>query len=128
MDNSLIISQINNAITAHGSWRSRLESAVSMGQFNDEIAKVSCDNACVFGKWMHGPLLDDELRQGVPYQVILRLHREFHLCAGKVAYAVNAGNLQQANNMLQGEFYERSEKLKRALNKWRNELKVPQAA
>lgn len=58
----------------------------------------------------------------MPYQVIRRLHAEFHQCAGRVLDRAVAGQAGEARLLLEGEYAQRSEKLMRALGKWKREL------
>ncbi len=113
---------IRKAIGAHGAWKLRLKTALSSGGNGLDPATICRNDCCEFGKWLLSSSMSPEIRAGMPYKVIYRLHTEFHQCAGSVAGAILAGKTAEAGNMLDGEFTERSEKLKRALNKWRGEL------
>lgn len=50
------------------------------------------------------------------------MHAEFHECAARVLELALKGNAREAQALLDGEFKERSEKVVRALNKWKGEL------
>ena len=115
-------SEITNAIGAHGTWKLRLKTAIASGAADLSASKASSDCECAFGKWLHGPDIDMQTRSGMPYRVVLRLHREFHHAAGQVVAAVERGNRQLAQNLMDGEFTPRSEKLVRALTKWKGEV------
>lgn len=115
-------SEITKAIGAHGMWKLRLKTAISSGTADLSVSKASSDCECAFGKWLHGPELDAQTRSGMPYRVVLRLHREFHHAAGQVVAAVERGNRAVAQDLLDGEFTARSEKLVRALTKWKGEV------
>lgn len=116
------IKEINDAIGAHGTWKLRLRTAISVGKSDVEPATVRCDDRCAFGRWLYGPTIDNNTKAGKPYQVIHRLHAEFHQTAAGVLEDALAGRNQQATELLEGEFKERSEKLVRALTKWKGEL------
>ena len=116
------IEQIHAAIGAHGAWKMRLAVAINTGQFDGDPSAVRCDDKCAFGKWIHGPEIDAATRQGMPYQVIRRLHADFHKCAGDVLSHALTGRPDDARALMKGEYNERSEKLTRALNKWKREL------
>ena len=122
MKSKMIIDEINNAIGAHGMWKMRLRTAIATSTCDITSHDAGCDNKCAFGKWLYGPTLDHAVRAGVPYQVIRRLHAEFHQAAGTVLAEVERGNAAGAQAQMSGEFTERSEKLVRALTKWKGEL------
>jgi hypothetical protein len=122
MSNQGIISAIQGAIGAHGKWKFNLKVAISNGKSDFEVAKVQRDDLCDFGKWLHGDSISQEEKNSKPYEVVSRLHREFHRCAAEVLkHAVN-DNQEYAKELLGGEFSERSEILVKALNKWKEEL------
>ena len=116
------IKEINDAIGAHGAWKLKLRTAISVGKSDVEPATVRCDDRCAFGLWLNGPTIDGHTRSGKPYQVIHRLHAEFHQAAATVLESALAGRKEHATQILDGEFRERSEKLVRALTKWKGEL------
>lgn len=118
-----LIPQIDAAIGAHGAWKLRLRTAIATGQCEVTPHTAGCDDRCAFGRWLHGPEIDQQTRAGMPYQVIRRLHAEFHTCAGEVLGEALGGQLAAAEARLNGPFAERSDKLVRALMKWKGELR-----
>lgn len=122
MVNFQVIEKINTAIGAHGKWKFNLKMNITHNKGDFEVEKVKVDNLCEFGKWLHSEELNDDIKQGKPYEVITRLHKEFHICAGEVLQLSIANKKNMADELLEGEFTERSEKLVRALNKWKSEL------
>ena len=78
---------------------------------------ASCDNLCEFGRWLYGPSLDLATRSGIPYNVVRRLHAEFHDCAGRVLALALEGKATEAAALLEGEYTARSDKLVVALTK-----------
>ncbi len=117
-----MVAEIQNAIGAHGKWKFNLKLAVNNGKSDFEVEKVKVDNLCDFGKWLHGDHIDAQTKQGKPYEVVTRLHREFHLCASEVLRLALDGHKNRASDLLEGEFAERSAILVKALNKWKGEL------
>jgi len=117
-----MIKEINDAIGAHGAWKLKLRTAIMMGRSDTEPATVRCDDRCALGRWLYGASLDAQTRAGKPYQVVRRLHAEFHQSAATVLEDALAGRKDQAGQRLEGEFKERSDKLVRALTKWKGEL------
>lgn len=121
MSNEKLINQINNAIGAHGMWKLKLRTAVKKGESEHSVEDVRCDDKCVFGEWLHGPDIDASTRSGAPYNVIKRLHAEFHVCAADVLEKATTGNIEGATELLEGDFSTRSAKLVRGLCKWKGE-------
>ncbi len=115
--------ELRDALGAHGVWKLKLRTAVNTGKSDTDPATAARDDCCAFGQWLFGPTIDDETRQSKPYEVITRLHREFHVTAGRVLDLAVKGNRDKANELLNSEFSKRSTKLTMAIAKWRNELK-----
>ena len=122
MPNQTILQEIKSATGAHGAWKLKLTNAVSLGKTKLDPKTVKCDDLCDFGKWLHGSTIDSDMKNGMPFKVITRLHAEFHICASQILEQVIQGDTNGAAAQLKGEYTERSEKLMRALNKWKGEL------
>lgn len=122
MSHTELSQQIDDAIGAHGAWKMRLRSAISSGYSDITPSKAACDDQCKLGQWLYGPSLASEIRSGAPYQVIRRLHADFHRNAGTVLDMALSGNKASARDALEGPFGETSEKLTRALVKWKREI------
>jgi hypothetical protein len=120
--NSGISTQVSNAIGAHGAWKLRLKTAITTGRSDITPEKAACDNECAFGKWLYGDELDAGTKAGLPFQVVKRLHGEFHHSAGSVLALALGGRTADAQALLNGDYTERSDKLVRALSKWKREL------
>ena len=122
MLNSALIAQINTGIGAHGAWKMRLRTAINTGIGDISVADASHEALCAFGKWLTGPDIPAPVRNGLPYQVVRRLHAEFHKLAGQVLAEALRGNKQQAQALMDGPYTAASDKLTRALTKWKNEI------
>jgi Chemoreceptor zinc-binding domain len=122
MSGPALLKEINDAIGAHGMWKMRLRTAINTGASDIAPRDAGCDDRCQFGAWLHGPQIDQQTKGGMPYQVIKRLHADFHRSAGTVLQDAVSGRKDAAEQALTGEFAEKSEKLVRALNKWKREL------
>lgn len=68
------------------------------------------------------PLVDAATKAGMPYQVVKRLHRDFHIAAAEVIDAVTHAQDDRAAALMEEDFTPKSEKLVRALTKWKREL------
>lgn len=117
-----VIAQINDAIGAHGTWKMRLRTAIRTGRGEIDSRMAARDCECAFGKWMYGAALGAETRAGTPYQVVRRLHADFHRAAGHVLLCVENGEPAGAEAAMESEFIPCSDKLVRALTKWKGEL------
>lgn len=113
---------IRDAMGAHGAWKLRLKTAVMTGRGDITAAHARCDDRCAFGRWLYGPDLGEDLKRSKPYQVVRRLHAEFHESAGAILAAAEQGDSVTAEAILADDFDTRSEVLKRALVKWLGEL------
>lgn len=124
MSNAQLVAQIDSAIGAHGLWKMQLRSAIRSGRSDMTVPQASGDCNCKFGQWLHDPAFDPSHRSTVPHTVISRVHAEFHREAGKVLQLALGGSGAAADAALEGPFTEVSEKLVRALLKWKGELRV----
>lgn len=113
---------LTKAIGAHGKWKFNLKMAIASGKSDFTVQKVSCDDQCDFGKWLYSDAIDAQTKQGKPYEVVKRLHAEFHTCAANVLRLALNKQGQHASSLLDGEFQDRSNILVKALNKWKGEL------
>ncbi len=122
MSSQEMIHNINDAIGAHGAWKLKLKTAITTGNSDSSPHKIGCDDLCEFGKWLYGSSIPEEMKQTKPYEVIKRLHADFHRTAGVVLqYAVN-DETSVAEEIMAGSFNEKSSILMTALNKWKAEL------
>ena len=89
---------LGSAIAKHQAWKTTLRNAVLRGEQLD-AAKISCDDACPLGQWLHG---GGRSRWGKrpAFTALLEKHAVFHREAGRVAQAVNTGNKQESLAML----------------------------
>lgn len=124
MSKNEMLKEVQNAIRAHGAWKLRLKTAIATGSSTLKIDDVARDDCCEFGKWLYSNKISPATKQGKPYQVIKRLHGEFHQCAGSVLKEVTAGKREAATSLLNGPFTDKSETLVMALGKWKGEIQA----
>lgn len=88
----------DDAIRAHREWKTRFLVAMARNE-RMNVAEVSADNCCKFGKWLHS---EGKRRFGGlhGYQECVEAHAAFHVEAGKIAQRVSDGHVQEANQML----------------------------
>lgn len=123
MNKNTLDQALRDAADAHVAWKRRLDDAVATGKHDLQVADVRRDDNCAFGKFLYSDDIDAETRQGKPYQVIRRLHAEFHETAANVLHLVALSRREEASQVMTDEYKLRSEKLMRGLFKWRDELK-----
>ena len=113
--------EISAAIGAHGMWKTRLRSAIANGKSEFSPAQIGVDNACAFGKWIHG-VGDAELKRSNDYHTCLGLHREFHAVAARVLSLALAGRKTEAERAMSagGEYAAASGALTRAMMEWQD--------
>lgn len=121
MHNNALVEQIDDAIQAHGAMARALTLAIDTHDLTRSSHDICRDDKCAFGRWLNSSLLDPEIKAGKPYQVIARLHSEFHEVAGEVAKLTETNRRQEATELLDGAYKSKSETLLRALDKWRAE-------
>jgi CHASE3 domain sensor protein len=125
------IEQITKAIGAHGTWKNRLKRAIDTGTSDIAPEKVSADDQCEFGKWLHS--LPETDRQSDEYQQAKALHACFHQEAGEVLRLALGGEKQRAMQCLAvgGPFGTASEQLTAQMMAWKARLsnhRAPSAA
>ena len=128
MSNADVIEEINKALFAHGAWKMRLRDAISKGSSDMTVDTASRDDCCAFGKWLHGNEIDQHVRGSAAHQTATKLHKEFHLSAGKVLDEALHDHKDKAVSLLKGEFGDRSQTLMIALTKWKRDLDKAKAA
>ncbi|ELA09598.1 hypothetical protein MOMA_04310 [Moraxella macacae 0408225] len=87
------------ALKAHADWKSKLRNAIETGEELDE-AKVSRDDLCVLGTWLHDKDTQNTLAGLESYRHCKHKHADFHKEIGKVARAINSKNFDLAKQMI----------------------------
>jgi methyl-accepting chemotaxis protein len=89
---------LGGAIAKHQAWKTTLRNTVMRGEQLD-VAKVSCDDACPLGQWLHG---NGRRQWGTrpAFTDLLEKHAVFHREVGRVAQSVNAGHKEESLAML----------------------------
>jgi hypothetical protein len=113
--------EIDNAIAAHGAWKSRLKTAIDTGTLETSPATIGADNKCAFGGWLYGSTLTPQEKASPEYNEIKRLHAQFHQLAGRVAQLALAGKKAEAEAIMgpSAEYAAISGKLTLALMQWK---------
>ena len=110
--------QIDRAIAAHTTWKTRLAGAIAAGASEVEVDKVRADDVCEFGIWLHQDC-DAATRANAHYAKVVGLHAEFHREAARVLSQALAGQRREAQELLNGKYSARSRDLMLALMAWK---------
>lgn len=110
VDESLAGLNLKEALDAHNAWKHKLESAILSGSTVDlDANKISQDNLCTLGEWLHGP--GKQLYSHLAgYKAALKAHAKFHTCAAEVLIQREAGNKYKAHKILNSKFLSASNK------------------
>lgn len=121
------VERIRAAVGAHGVWKLRLKTAISLSKSDLAVADVCRDDLCEFGKWLHGPTLPADLRQSEEFRSIRNKHANFHKCAGDVLGLALSGQKGAAQARLDGDFAALSQDLTMSMRQWSNNLMAAKA-
>ncbi len=119
--------QITRAIGAHGTWKSKLNTAIERGAHSENVATVGRDDACAFGKWLAGASVEAGEREY--FNKARAEHAEFHRQAALVLSAIDAGRVDDARAIAahDGAFSEISRELTGTMMAWRKALQFAAA-
>jgi hypothetical protein len=98
-------------IQAHVMWKQRLTSLLA-GESAETLDPdtIRLDDLCQLGLWIYG---EGAAMAHLPqYEEVRELHAQFHRYAADVVRLYAAGRLDDAQNLLRGEYSKLSEKLK----------------
>jgi aerotaxis receptor len=90
----------DKVIAAHQQWRVTLRNAVHKDKKLDADT-LRRDDCCALGKWVYGPG-GKRWGQLPVFKDLVGHHKAFHTEAGKVADAINQGQPQRAEQMMEG--------------------------
>jgi len=118
-----IKSEITQAVAAHGQWKSKLRLAIDTGQSEPTPERVKQDCNCGFGKWLYNGI-DDANKASDDYQLIKRLHADFHKEAGAILEMGLNGDKGNANAKMSidSPFSKISADLTKAMMAWKEKL------
>jgi len=84
---------------AHAAWRARLLEAIDTGTSSISAQDAGKDDACNFGKWLHGPGTFRD-RDPERWQQLHDLHEQFHRNAAQVLELATSGQTSQAEQRM----------------------------
>ncbi len=109
-------------IAAHGSWKTRIRSAIETGKSEWTVAGVQVDNQCEFGKFLHG--LPPATRSTDIVKEVVAKHAAFHAEAARVLGLALQGKKQEASQAIDlGSTYLRlSSELTKLMKRWESSM------
>jgi hypothetical protein len=110
---------INKAIAAHGRWKARLIEAIAKDGEGLDVATISQDNVCEFGKWLYSAPAAPG--QQPAHAKVKKLHADFHRVAAEVARSAKMKRRAEAETSMRlgGAYFEASANLVSALMAWK---------
>lgn len=107
---------VDHAIDVHKDWSDHLFSALQKDAGASlDLKIISCPDCCDLGKWIHHGDGDRYLSSYMTFTHLRRTHQEFHQTAARVVMDFQQGYMDQALQLLHGQFYELSHEIIRAL-------------
>lgn len=122
--------QIDQAIGAHGLWKSKLRAAIESGALDGDFEELRATDRCVFGQWMHGPNVSETARGSAHWVTVDKMHERFHSAAAKVAELAVTGRAAEARGAMErtGEFGIASTELVTAMLRWKQAIDASASA
>jgi hypothetical protein len=115
--------QINEAITAHGLWRTRLQKAIESSACDFTEDQVCADSQCAFGRWLH--TLPPSIQQQPIWQEVHETHARFHKESARILVLALQGQKQEALQALDhGESMKLTGKLIILMTRWSKQIQT----
>jgi len=92
----------DDAIAAHGAWKTKLRTLIN-GQGEVDARALGSDSACALGQWLHGEGARHATEPA--FGAVKTAHQRFHQLAGEVATKAKAGQKAAAVAILDGPDY-----------------------
>ncbi|MDD5753238.1 MAG: CZB domain-containing protein, partial [Methylococcales bacterium] len=90
---------LDGALKKHLDWKIKLRTAISNRETLD-VATISKDNCCDFGKWLHHEDTHPQISHLSSYRECVEHHALFHVECGKIAEVINEKKYDQAEKLL----------------------------
>jgi hypothetical protein len=107
----------DRVINAHGQWKTKFRAAITR-QESVEAANISRDDRCELGRWIYGSGRSVFGHRPV-FDQLIQEHKQFHLCAGEVAHAIDQRRFEAAMQMIDSKsrFSEASKQVMNTLSR-----------
>jgi len=118
------VENIDTAIASHEAWKARLLGVIEAGTSEWGPQTVKADNLCDFGGWLYA--CSPQRKASPHYDVIKRIHAQFHIEAGRILDIALRGDRNNAiAELAEGRHYaEISASLIDELLNWKRELRT----
>lgn len=115
---------VMEAINAHVRWKIRLEKYID-GTSDEKLDPVVIckDNQCVLGKWIYGPA-QEHFHNDESLTELREQHAKFHKYAGHIVEFVHEKKLDNAKDLLEGDYKFTSRKVIYSLTELGKHLKL----
>ncbi len=112
----------DEAIAAHVDWKAKLRSYLKKADKSLNPTIIEQDNQCALGKWIYGEGVKYKTNQH--YDELVIEHAKFHKCAAKIVREIDAGNLVEAEALIdaQSNYTEVSALVVTKIRKLRSEI------
>jgi purine-binding chemotaxis protein CheW len=113
--------EIEQAVHAHLQWKVRIKSAIACGKLGVPVQTVRAEDACTFGRWLHGGDVPAGMKGSERFDAVKKLHKRFHQATANVAELALAGRRKEAERAIAegGSFAVASDALLEVLRAWR---------
>jgi purine-binding chemotaxis protein CheW len=113
--------EIEDAVRAHLQWKVRIKSAIACGKLGVPVQTVRAEDACSFGRWLHGGGVPADVKGSERLDAVKKLHKRFHQATANVAELALAGRRKEAERAIAegGSFAVASDALLEVLRAWR---------
>ena len=79
----------DGAIAAHAAWKMKLSNYIRKPDKSLDALKISADNQCDLGKWLHGEGV--KFATHPEYKQLKEAHEQFHKAAGAIIIRADKG-------------------------------------
>lgn len=112
----------DDAITAHLNWKRRLRERLAGRPWSLTTAEASEDRRCDLGQWLFGE--GGRFANLAAHRRLVVAHARFHEEAAKILLSIEAGKLEEADNMLvaDGPFSDSSAEVVAAIGQLRVDI------
>ncbi|MGN8245907.1 methyl-accepting chemotaxis protein [Cellulomonas soli] len=96
LSSGIEVHPLRAALVAHAAWKRRLRDSIDTGRMpqGTTLAAAGRDDACAFGKWLHGT--EARALDAARCRTVTALHAEFHRSAARVLTEATAGRAEAA--------------------------------
>ncbi len=91
----------DEAIAAHVDWKAKLRGYLKKADKSLDPNIIEQDNQCTLGKWIYGE--GTKYRSNQYFEDLVTEHAKFHKCAAKVVRQIDAGNLTEAEALIDAQ-------------------------